>query len=115
MKQKSLFWALLFGAAALVCGGFYLLRDPGPAAVACVYVDGALYDRYDLNAAVSPYEVTVETEYGYNTLRVSHGAIRVAEADCSEQVCVDQGDIHDGLIPIVCLPHHLVISIEDGS
>ncbi len=112
MKQKTLFWAILFAVLALAGAGFYILFGGGEAAVANVYIDGELYDSYDLSAVVFPYEVRIETEYGHNVVRVSRGAVEVAEADCSEQVCVNQGTITDELIPIVCLPHHLVIQIE---
>lgn len=113
MKQTAVFWIVLFAAVAALCGGYYLLRGGTGAAVASVYVDGELRDTFDLSAAVIPYEVKVETEYGYNILRISRGAIEVAEADCSEQLCVKQGTVTDSLIPIVCLPHHLVIQIDD--
>ena len=113
MKQNAWFWILLFVALAAACAGFYLLRGGTGGVTAVVYVDGEVYDTYDLSAVVFPYEVTVETEYGYNTIRVGRGTIEVAEADCSEQVCVRQGAISDSLIPIVCLPHRLVIQIDD--
>lgn len=115
MKQNVLFWVILFAVLAALGAGYYLVRGGGEAVIASVYVDGALYDTFDLSAAVLPYEVTVETEYGYNTLRISHGAIEVVRSDCSEQVCVEQGAITDSLIPIVCLPHRLVIQIGDGT
>ncbi len=113
MKRKTLFWIVLFAVLAAASAGMYLLRGGAGGTVAAVYVDGELRDRIDLSAAVIPYELTVETEYGYNTLRVSHGAVEVAEADCDEQVCVHQGAIRDSLVPIVCLPHRLVIQIEE--
>ena len=113
MKQKTLFWAALFAVLFILGAGYWLLRGGGEAVTAAVYVDGELYDTYDLAAVVIPYEVRIETEYGYNILRLSHGAVEVAEADCSEQVCVKQGAVTDSLIPIVCLPHHLVIEIEE--
>ena len=112
MKRKSLFWAVLFAVIVLAAGGYYLRGGHG-GVTAAVYVDGELYRRLDLTAAAVPYEITVETEYGYNVIRVSHGAVEVAEADCKGQDCVKQGTITDGLIPIVCLPHHLVIQIEE--
>ena len=112
MKRKTLLWIVLLGAVAAVAGGYYLLAGTG-GGTASVYVDGELYATYDLSAAVIPYEVTVATEWGYNTIRVSHGAIEVAEADCEGQDCVRQGQISDGLLPIVCLPHRLVIEIDD--
>ena len=114
MKQKTLLWAVLFGLLALLAAGFYLLYPAeGVGHTAVIYVDGEVYDTVDLAAVAVPYEFTVKTEYGYNTVRVSPGAIEVAEADCSEQVCVNQGTITDGFIPITCLPHHMVIRIEE--
>lgn len=113
MKQKALFWVILFLALAAVCAGYIFLRGGGEAVTASVYYDGELMETYDLSAVVIPYEVRIETELGYNILRVSHGSIEVSESDCSEQVCVEQGAISDDLIPIVCLPHHLVIQIEE--
>ena len=111
MKRKTLFWAVLLLVIAILSGGFYALRS-GSGVTANVYVDGELYGTYDLSSAVIPYEVRIESEYGYNILRISRGAIEVAEADCEGQDCVRQGQIHDQLIPIVCLPHRLIIEIE---
>lgn len=114
MKQNAILWIVLFALIAALCAGYYLMRGGGEAVGATVYLDGERYDSYDLSSVVFPYEVRIETEYGYNILRISRGAIEVSESDCSEQVCVEQGAITDSLIPIVCLPHHLVIEIEDG-
>lgn len=111
MKRKTLFWILLLAAVALLAGGYYALSGEG-GSVAAVYIDGELYGTYDLSAVVIPYEVRIETERGYNTIRISRGAVEVAEADCEGQDCVRQGQIHDDLIPIVCLPHRVVIQIE---
>jgi hypothetical protein len=114
MKQKTLVWVALFVVLALVSGGIYLFAGH-QGTLAAIYIDGELYDTIDLAAVVVPYERTVETADGYNTLLVSHGSIAVKEADCPGQDCVHQGSISDGLIPIVCLPHRIVIQIEDGT
>lgn len=113
MKKKTLIWAAVLAVIAAASAGVYLFFAPG-GTVANVYVDGELYDSFDLAAVALPYEAAVRTAYGYNLLRVSHGAVEVIRADCAEQVCVNQGAIEDGLLPIVCLPHHLVIQIEEG-
>lgn len=112
MKKKTLFWILLFAALALAGGGFYALGGGG-GVTASVYVDGELYGTYDLTAAVIPYEVTIRTEDGFNTLRIGRGSVRVIEADCPGRDCVRQGAIHDSLLPIVCLPHRMVIEIDE--
>lgn len=113
IKNKTWFWILLLGALAAAAAGTYALKGAPAGAVARIYVDGELWDSVDLSAVAVPYEIRVDTEYGSNTLLVSPGAIRVAHADCAEQTCVNQGAISDGLIPIVCLPHRLVVEIEE--
>lgn len=112
MKRKTVFWIALFAVLAALGAGTYLLRG-GVGRRAVVTVDGEPYRTVDLAAAVVPYEFTVETEYGWNTVRVSPGAIEVADADCPNHDCVKQGAISDGAVPIVCLPHKLVIEIEE--
>ena len=111
MKRKTVFWAGLFGALFLLAAGLALLRGGGTVAV--ISVDGEEYRRVDLGAVTEPYAFTVETQWGWNTVRVEPGAICVADADCPGRDCVEQGLISDGLVPIVCLPHRLVIEIEE--
>ena len=57
------------------------------------------------------YTLTFEDERGTNTVLVEPGRIRISEADCPDQVCVNQGFISDGTVPIVCLPHRLLVEI----
>lgn len=114
MKHKTLFLALLFAALAVAGAGVYLMRTPG-GTVAVLYVDGEEYDRVSLSSVAVPYTITVETEYGVNVVQVSHEGVEVIEADCDEQVCVEQGQITDGAVPIVCLPHRLVIQLEEAE
>ena len=52
---------------------------------------------------------------GTNTVQVEPGRIRVSAADCPDQVCVHQGWISTGVVPIVCLPHQIVIEITGGE
>jgi len=118
MLKKSWFWAVLFAALfVLGAGGYMLLRGTGhPGQIACIYVDGELERRIDLGAVAVPYEFVVETKWGHNTVRVERGSVRVSEADCPDQICVHQGKITgDDLLPIVCLPHRLVIEIEEAG
>ena len=112
MKRKTVFWIVLFALLAALGAGTYLLRG-GAGRRAVITVDGEPYRTVDLLAVAAPYEFTVETEYGWNTIRVSPGAIEVVDADCPNQDCVKQGAIDHGVLPIVCLPHKLVIEIEE--
>ena len=111
MKRKTLFWIGLFAVLAVLGAGIYLFQGGGT--VASVYVDGALYRTVDLRAVAAPYTFTVQTDAGWNTVLVEPGRICVSDADCPNRDCVEQGFIADGAIPIVCLPHKLVIRIEE--
>ena len=112
MDRKTVVWIVILAFIAAASAGAYIAGGE-EGTVAALYIDGELYETIDLSAVVLPYEKTIETEYGWNTVRVSHGAIEVSAADCREQVCVNQGTITDSLVPIVCLPHRLVIQIEE--
>lgn len=79
--------------------------------MARISLDSEVYEEIDLNAVVLPYDITIETELGYNIIHVEHGAISVTEADCPDQICVHQGKITGSMVPIACLPHRLVIEI----
>ncbi len=112
MKHKTVFWLAVFALLAAAGTGMYLLRG-GSGTVAVLTVDGEVVDTVDLAAVAVPYEKTVETPWGQNTVRFSHGAVAVISADCPDKLCVEQGTIEDSAIPIVCLPHRLVITIAD--
>ena len=111
MKRKTRFWIVLFGALAALGAGAYLLHGGGTRAV--ISVDGQVWRTVDLSAVTEPYTFTVETEDGWNTIQAAPGSIQVVDADCPHQDCVKQGAISDGAIPIVCLPHRLVIEIDE--
>ena len=62
-----------------------------------------------------PRSLVLEDESGSNTVTVEKGRICILEADCPDQICVNQGWISDSTVPIVCLPHKLMIEIVSGG
>ena len=48
-------------------------------------------------------------------MEAAPGRIRVASANCPDQVCVRQGWISDASVPIVCLPHQVIIQVTGGD
>ncbi|MBR4084300.1 MAG: NusG domain II-containing protein [Lachnospiraceae bacterium] len=79
---------------------------------ALIYVDGKLYESLSLSEVTSSYNFTITTPNGhYNEIRVEQGTIRISSADCPDLLCVKQGPITNNLLPITCLPHHLVIEL----
>lgn len=107
----------MFSALLLICSAaFVLLKSLGtPGITANISIDGELYRSIDLHAVAVPYDIVIETEFGRNTVHVEHGAISVTDADCPDLICVHQGRISTDALPIVCLPHRLVIEIQGGT
>lgn len=55
----------------------------------------------------------VTHDHEINTIEITEGKIRIKSATCSDQVCVRTGFIQRAGQTIVCLPHQLVIEIQD--
>ena len=101
---------------ALCAGAFLILRGiGGDGTVAVISVDGEELDRIDLSRVKESYDIEIDTGYGRNVVHVEPGAISVTEADCPDKICVAMGRLQGSGIPIICMPHHLIIAIEgDG-
>lgn len=114
MICKTKFWVILFSAVFVIgIAAFFLLRSAGAGqgATARIWLNGEIVQEIDLGSVVVPYEFDITTDLGTNRVRVEHGSIAVVSADCPDQVCVRQGAISGGYIPIACVPHELVIDI----
>lgn len=58
---------------------------------------------------------TVAAGGGTNVIEIRDGKIRVQSADCPDKTCVRMGWLDSAAMPVVCLPHHLVIEFADGE
>lgn len=114
MKVKVI-TALLLAAAAASAAALLLQRGGAPSPTARITRDGVLLEEIDLDRVAEPRSFTLEDGSGTNTVQVERGRIRVSAADCPDQVCVKQGWISGGAVPIICLPHRLTIEIVDGG
>ncbi len=117
MKPKprsTCFWIICIAVLlALSCAALFLLpRLSVGGTIANIYVDGECRYSIDLSQVTKPTSFTIETEAGSNTVTVEPGRIRISEADCPDQICVNQGWITGGITPVVCLPHQVVIQIQ---
>ena len=63
----------------------------------------------------SDREFEVKTERGSNTIEIKEGKIRVKSADCPDKTCVHMGWLSSSAMPIVCLPHELIIEFTDND
>ena len=119
-KESKISTRALIAAAAAVfalsLAAALILRWAGPrGTVARVTLDGQVLYEIDLSAVTDERQIVVESEAGFNVVAVRPGAIRVIDADCPDRVCVDRGWLTGGYMPIVCLPHNLVIELTRGG
>lgn len=114
-KNAKIILILLLAAAVLSAGFLLLQQKQTPSPVARITLDGELIREIPLDEVEESYSFVVEDEEGSNTILVEPGRIRVSEADCPDQVCVNQGFISDSTVPVVCLPHKLMIEIVGGG
>ncbi len=113
---KTRTWILILAVALLASVlAMWALTRPTEGKIANIYQDGVCIYSIDLSAVTEGYELTIEDENGANVIRVEPGRICVLEADCPDQVCVQAGWLSDSVSPIVCLPHRLVIRLEETA
>lgn len=78
-----------------------------------VYQNGTLYGTYPLNTPITL--ILPSLGGGYNTIEIRDGTVAVIDSDCPNKVCVNQGAISNSLLPITCIPHHLVIELRPSG
>ena len=116
MDKKTKIWiAVLLSVVLLGLLGFFALSRLGGGTIAVITVDGQEFRRIDLSRVTGSYDIEISTKYGHNTVHVAPGRIAVTQADCPDGICVAQGAIDRGGIPIVCMPHRLVVKIEGSG
>ena len=112
--KSNRFWAAVLGGVLLISASATLALRQTPKSVAQVYQDGVLIESLDLSTVTGPYSFRVENNAGYNIISVERGRICVSDANCPDKLCVRQGHAI-GSMPVVCLPHGLVIRLEGGD
>ena len=112
---KTRTWIIVIAAAvlALIALSVLLLTARGEGTVVQVIQDGTVLREIDLSRVKEPYSFNVEApDGGSNRIEVEPGRIRVADADCPDKICISQGWLSDQSVPIVCLPHRLIIKLR---
>lgn len=86
---------------------------------AILKVDNKVIKTFELKKEGPTYTYKyTDADGDYNLIEIKGDKIRIAEANCGDQVCVRRGWISKpGGTPIACLPHNLLITVEasDGS
>lgn len=90
-----------------------LFRNTDKNYIEIVQDNKALY-KIDLNVTSNQTIKIDDNNGGYNIVEISDGEVRISEADCPDKTCVNTGFLSSD-IPIVCLPHKLVIKYSDEN
>lgn len=99
-----------------VLGSYYVLNHRESQKIAEIYQGDVLLHRIDLSKVDEAYTITIDGENGMqNIIKIEPGAVSMESATCPDGLCVHQGTISNGVLPIVCLPNHIRISIVSES
>ena len=79
-----------------------------------IEVDGEVYCEYDMDEVKGIIPISTPNG-GENRVWVQDDLVFMDSANCPDQTCVKQGVIRDGTVPIVCLPHKVIVKIEGGG
>lgn len=100
-------WIAVFAALIVCCAlSIILIKNIG-GRTAVVYKDGREIARVDLLRVTESYTIPLDG----NVILVEPGGIRMQSADCPDQICVHQGELHDAG-RIVCLPNRVLIEMK---
>lgn len=111
MKRKDI---ILIIALLLLAGLLALLlgREKRLGGRIRVTVDQEEYGRYDLG---KDQEIEIRTDRGTNVLVIEEGQAYIRDADCPDRYCVRQGHISRTGESLICLPHRVVVEVEEGD
>lgn len=116
LKKKTMIMIAVI--ALLVVGSvsaivYMKLQASDKGMIAYIYRDNEIIKTIDLSNVTEPYKLTIEyNENEFNVIEVRKNEIGIIEASCPDHLCVNMGFISDSLMPVTCLPNHLVIRVE---
>lgn len=105
---------LLILVVLLLIGGTIIYQQVTPnniGNIAVLEINGEIIAEFNLEQEYGQFHV--ETDQGYNILAFEDGRVKVEEADCPDQTCVRFGWIERIGQTIVCLPHRVIVRIEN--
>ncbi len=119
MKKKINKYDIGLIAAIIIINVFLIIYSrkaalAGNSKIAYIQSKNEYVREYVLTEDVND-EFTIETEFGYNTVRIENGKIWIHDASCPDKICIQQGRISNNNEAILCIPNRLFIKIVDGG
>ena len=108
-KKQAAAGILLAVILAAVLGCLWLLPKREGSAVQIVQ-DGEVLYTFNL-ADMEDQTFDVEYEGRTNTIQIEGGRIRVLEAECPDQTCVQSGEVYGAGRAILCLPNRAAVEL----
>ena len=91
-------------------------RDPSEGSVWVEIVqDNSVLYKLDLSTESDRSFRINGSDGGWNEITIKDHCISVSNADCPDQTCVKTGTLRYDYLPIICLPHKLVIRFCNGE
>lgn len=83
---------------------------------ATITLDGQIVKEIMLSEVTTTYTEQISIGNNeFNTIEISHNHIRIIDSSCPDKTCVKHGYVHMNATPAVCLPHKLIITVENTS
>ena len=113
MKNKIIIGIISILFLAGVVGSVVVFSMPTKSHIRVLSDEEVIYTADLTTAEDVVFDVAYEGHV--NTVEIRDHRIRVKEADCPDQTCVRMGWLSSSSMPIVCLPHRLVIEFTDSA
>lgn len=79
---------------------------------AVIHVNNKLYKTIPLKENKDVEDIVINTDNGKNIIQFSNGGVRILEANCPDQICVNDGFKSKPGEILVCLPNKIVVEIK---
>ena len=114
MKKKDFILIVVILLIAVVSFGINHFTNAKSGKQIEIYVDNELYKTYDID---DEDEFKIESEEGYNVVKIHNHGAQITEASCPDKVCIHEGFITKPSESIVCLPNkvHIKIITDDTN
>ncbi len=116
--KKNLKWACVFLLLLIICLFVSVIHGQlsETAKTAQIMQYGKVVQTIDLQNIKEPHEFEITAiNGGSNIIRVENVKIGIVHASCPDKICVKQGFITNGTLPIVCLPNKLSVVITNNN
>ena len=89
----------------------FLLQKSSSSTVT-INIDGDIYNEYHLN---HDEIIEIDIDDKKNIIQIKDKKVSMTYSNCPDNICVNQGQINSSFVPIVCLPHKIIVSVENSN